>query len=213
MAGPVSDRREMIAFGKIKNARERTAVTCLQALLQLIIGRAVSVVIDPGAEAAARLDERDLKSRAGQNVCCDTASWPAADNAYIKNLFKHWILRFRSFYTCESVACVPQPQTFRLCPSLTEPLLKSLPVANIAAGLANALAEQNSLNFVSTRSTRFQRRSPTHSEHPDEFQARRPILQHRRCATRWGESHCPLWKFGHPEGRRSLSPPTIERRL
>ncbi|HXI43335.1 MAG TPA: hypothetical protein VNH83_25365, partial [Bryobacteraceae bacterium] len=86
MAGPVSDRREMIAFGKIKNARERTAVTCLQALLQLIIGRAVSVVIDPGAEAASRLDERDLKSRAGQNVCCDTASWPAADNAYIKNL-------------------------------------------------------------------------------------------------------------------------------
>jgi len=93
MAGPVSNSCEMISFGKIKDTRERTLVTCLQALFQLSICGAVSVVINPGAETASGLDERDFKSSVGQNVRCDAAPWPAADNAYIKNLFRHSILR------------------------------------------------------------------------------------------------------------------------
>src|SRR5690242_1004334 len=45
VAGTVSNSGEVIVFGKIQDAGERTAMTCPQALFQLSIGGAVSVVI------------------------------------------------------------------------------------------------------------------------------------------------------------------------
>jgi hypothetical protein len=114
---PVSYSSEMVPFGEIKDARERAAVACFQSIFQLRISIPVSVIVDARAKAPSRLDQRDLDSGFGQNVSGDTASRPAPNDAYFKDLFRHRLAAILTLCTSAPSACgliiARQPTSYR----------------------------------------------------------------------------------------------------
>jgi hypothetical protein len=96
MRGTIAHRREVVTLLEIGNTSENTAATA-HPLVEMVIHRQMSVVIDTGAKSRPSLDQRDLQTGFREAVCRDPAARAATDNAHVENTRSHTPFSFGGF--------------------------------------------------------------------------------------------------------------------